>query len=330
MRVRAFCFGQHRNLVGILTEPPDLVLPVGPAVLILNAGLLHRVGPQRLHVKLARRIAELGLPAFRFDLSSIGDSLSPPNDQTFTERSADEIKQAMHLLEEQYGTTRFIPMGICSGADLAAYMALHDPRVVGMVGINGSYVDNEREERLFRAANARIQRRYYRTHIFDLSCWKRALTGRSNFRSIFKAARTWCRPGRRNSSSQTSTTSRPPSFLRELTAQPVESLLVYSDGSTAFDIFELGLNDPELRRTATDRLQITVIRNCDHIFTRLESQATLIDTVIKWLATKRLKESHYSDPGQNAARSWNGKPQASGHVCRVDANVCVSAEGEDE
>lgn len=325
---RAFCFGEHRHLVGVLTEPTGLSVPTRTAAILVNAGLVHRVGPQRLHVKLARRIAELGLLAFRFDLSGIGDSVSQPNDQTFVERSSDEIKQAMHLLEEQFGTTRFIPMGICSGADLAAHMALHDPRVVGMVGINGSYVDSETEEALLREANARIQRRYYRRHLFKLSSWQRAFTGRSSFRNIFKTARTWCRPRERNSSIPASTASRPLSFLRELTAQPVDSLLIYSDGSTAFDIFELALNDPEVRGTAADRLQITVVRDCDHIFTRLENQLTLIDTVNQWLIARHPKCSHYSDPSQNLARSWTGKPQSSCQVCHEDTNACMSVEGE--
>ena len=50
-------FGKTRALVGILHKPvgpaPRADLP---AVLLLNAGLLHRVGPNRLYVKIARQL----------------------------------------------------------------------------------------------------------------------------------------------------------------------------------------------------------------------------------------------------------------------------------
>ena len=72
MTERVFRFGLDENLLGVLTEPSTEV--TGPAVLWLNAGVLHHVGPFGWYVSLAGRLAERGTLNFRFDLSGVGDS----------------------------------------------------------------------------------------------------------------------------------------------------------------------------------------------------------------------------------------------------------------
>ena len=72
MTERIVRFGPEDGLLGILTEPVSP--PRGPAILFLNAGVLHHVGPFGWYVSLARRLAELGFLSLRFDLSGIGDS----------------------------------------------------------------------------------------------------------------------------------------------------------------------------------------------------------------------------------------------------------------
>ena len=60
MRERVCEFGPQLNLTGLLTEPTATTHPELPAVVMLNAGLLHRVGPHRMSVILARKLAEQG------------------------------------------------------------------------------------------------------------------------------------------------------------------------------------------------------------------------------------------------------------------------------
>ena len=75
MTEQVLLFGTNRCLVGMLTEPEKSQVPADlPAFILFNAGLLHRVGPNRLHVTLARRLARRGFPVLRFDFSGIGDS----------------------------------------------------------------------------------------------------------------------------------------------------------------------------------------------------------------------------------------------------------------
>lgn len=71
---KAFTFGSHGGLVGVVCEPDAGPRPDVPAVLLFNVGLNHRVGPGRLNVDLARRLAHSGYATLRFDLSGLGDS----------------------------------------------------------------------------------------------------------------------------------------------------------------------------------------------------------------------------------------------------------------
>lgn len=128
--------GDDDHVVSILTLPDAALDPSTPAVLVLNAGVLHRVGPHRLHVALARRLAGLGLPVLRLDLSGIGDSSAGAASMSFRESSVADTRAAMDLLGQRLGTRRFVLFGVCSGADNAMAAAAVDDRVVGLVLID--------------------------------------------------------------------------------------------------------------------------------------------------------------------------------------------------
>jgi pimeloyl-ACP methyl ester carboxylesterase len=128
---RVAWFGDEENLVAIVSEPsPRRQVP---GVLILNAGVLHRVGPHRLHVHLARSLAAAGHRVARLDLSGIGDSRALPRRMTFRESSVADIRAALDSLETDGDPSGFLLFGICSGADNALAAAQVDQRVRGLV-----------------------------------------------------------------------------------------------------------------------------------------------------------------------------------------------------
>ena len=138
MSEEAVRFGPWRSLVGVRTDPAQGTdADRAPAVLFLNSGLLHHVGPHRLHVNLARRLARAGRRSLRFDLSGIGDS-GPRQDQLGRDESmVRETQDAMELLSASHGVERFVLFGICTGADQAVRVALQDARVAGAVLVDG-------------------------------------------------------------------------------------------------------------------------------------------------------------------------------------------------
>jgi pimeloyl-ACP methyl ester carboxylesterase len=103
-----------------------------PVFVFLNAGLMHRVGPYRLYVRLARELAKIGFPSLRVDLAGIGDS--PPRPGLTNQQSvAADFEEIMDVLEPHLGRMTLVLVGLCTGADSAVSLTLKEPRVVGMI-----------------------------------------------------------------------------------------------------------------------------------------------------------------------------------------------------
>lgn len=135
MREEAHRFGRGRHLVGIAGVPEGAAGETG--VIVLNAGLVHRIGPFRLHVELTRQLNAAGYPTLRFDLSTLGDSSATGGGQTRTQQVCADLGDAMELLKQRAGCERFVLVGLCSGAQNAHIVAATDPRVSGAVFLDG-------------------------------------------------------------------------------------------------------------------------------------------------------------------------------------------------
>jgi pimeloyl-ACP methyl ester carboxylesterase len=127
-------FGEGGRLFGILTLPsmtPRNAQEL-PVFVFLSAGLLHRVGPFRLHVRLARELAQMGFSSLRVDLAGTGDSPLRPG-LTNQQSVAADFAEILAVLESRLGRLPLVLAGLCSGADNAIRLTLKEPRVVGMV-----------------------------------------------------------------------------------------------------------------------------------------------------------------------------------------------------
>jgi hypothetical protein len=117
------------GLFGILTHSSHAARTTG--FIIVNSGLLHRVGPFRLYVEIARRIADSGFPSIRLDQSGKGDSDSRPGVSLAAAATAD-VSAAAACLARETGVTRFVVGGLCSGADDALLVG---SAIVGLSGL---------------------------------------------------------------------------------------------------------------------------------------------------------------------------------------------------
>ena len=127
-------FGEGGRLFGILTLPriPPRNAQNLPVFIFLNAGLMHRVGPYRLYVRLARELAQMGFPSLRVDLAGVGDS--PPRLGLTNQQSvAADFEEILDVLEPRLGPLPLVLAGLCAGADNAMTLTLKEPRVIGMV-----------------------------------------------------------------------------------------------------------------------------------------------------------------------------------------------------
>jgi hypothetical protein len=137
MKERAITFGPKEGMVGVLTEPEAAPASKRPHLLLLNAGFVHRVGPGRLSVEIARQVARAGFASLRFDFSGIGDSPArvPPLDPIAC--GVADARAAMDHLCREHDARAFILLGLCSGARHAHHIAVADPRVAGGVMLDG-------------------------------------------------------------------------------------------------------------------------------------------------------------------------------------------------
>jgi pimeloyl-ACP methyl ester carboxylesterase len=125
------------GLVGVLHRPRSDAEQGSrrTAVILFNAGLVHRVGPYREYVDLARALASAGFAVLRFDQSGLGDSAF--STQATIDRRQREARAAMTLIGAETGALRFVLSGLCSGADDAFRLAANDHRVVGCILLDG-------------------------------------------------------------------------------------------------------------------------------------------------------------------------------------------------
>ena len=142
LREQVILLGKRKSLVGIVAQgstgdggggDPASRLP---AIVILNSGIIHRVGPNRMFVRLSRQLAVAGHLVVRFDLSGIGDSEPRADGLAPLDATLADIREVLDSLEATRQVRRFILVGLCSGADHSVVYAGQDPRVAGMVLID--------------------------------------------------------------------------------------------------------------------------------------------------------------------------------------------------
>jgi hypothetical protein len=285
VRDEAVRLAPEGQLVGILSHPPVRAgatpAPVpasGLAFIILNAGVLHRVGPHRLHVALARRIAAAGVASFRLDLGGIGDSIASSDATSFRDSAVADTRAAMTGLTDRLGVDRFVLFGVCAGADNSIGTALADERVAGIVLVDPPTYPTRRG-----------QLRYLRTRIAErggpIEALRWAMTVAE--RRVRLAVAMF---GRR-------TVDDPPSEGRELPSIPTfrtQLTTLVDRGVRIFSIFS-GIHGPryshrdqlfELFPSLRGRLDHAYFPDANHTFTELAVQAQLIDTVAGWMTQR--------------------------------------------
>jgi pimeloyl-ACP methyl ester carboxylesterase len=270
MMENAVLIGAPQSLVGVLTDVEVDGNPHRPTIVFLNAGMLHRVGPNRLHVRIARELARRGFASLRFDLSGVGDS--PPRTDGLPLHAAalGDVHCALNFVAAERGASSFVLVGLCSGADLAFRTALADERVVGAVLIDGLPYNTTR---------ARLH--YYASRLMRRGGW-RSLFGldgpvRRRLRRLQQPARPAAALRRRNVPPK----DEAEAGLRELTLRGVRLLLLYTPGREYSYRRQFRDMFPSIR---ADRVDVAYFRDADHTFTLRANQDLLVRTIDEWIS----------------------------------------------
>jgi pimeloyl-ACP methyl ester carboxylesterase len=227
-----------------------------PVVVLLNAGLVHRVGPFRLYVPLARTLAAAGFPVVRFDQPGVGDA---PNKD-----DPDEARVMSRIFDELAGilyTNDFIVGGLCAAADLAWRVAHQDRRVRGLLLLDpvalGGFWFQLGKIRLFMRRKAStwlsmIQRSFNRKKPAntDFRDWPKSEEVRAEFEKFI--------------------------------ADGIAVLAIYTGGAAPYFTHARQI-DTTFGAAARDlRAQFEYWPECDHTFMLSADQARLIDTIKRW------------------------------------------------
>lgn len=133
MTETSLAFGAGGGLVGTLCLPDPGTAAADVGLVLFNAGVVHRVGPHRINVRLARRLARRGIPSIRFDLAGQGDSARPGGALPFESQAVADLRSAMDTLAERSGARRFALFGFCSGGVHSYAAAQVDDRIAGII-----------------------------------------------------------------------------------------------------------------------------------------------------------------------------------------------------
>ena len=283
MNERAVVLGKDSPLIGVITEPANLSAAADrPAVLIMNSGIIHRVGPGRGMVRLARDLAERGAVVARFDHSGIGDSPSRQDRTPWPRNTILEAREVMDDLSQRYGCRHFILMGICSGALTSFHVAREDPRVVGAVLMNSQGTEaNADWQRTVK--NREWARQYWTRSLFNADSWRRALAGKVQYRRLLSVLGRQIRDRVAPSDAAITVTQSVWAQLHEMLQRGVQVMFVLSEGGHASDYFDVLMDGKIATLESTGCFHHVTLERCDHTMTLLGNQHDLLQQVGTWM-----------------------------------------------
>ncbi len=294
------------TLHGVLCEPAPGQVAGGaggngkPAhrrgVVMLNAGAIRRVGPNRLYVEMARAWAARGITSLRVDLSGLGDSTGedPVGARLYSMISVPEAQAAVRHLREYRAFPAVTVMGLCSGAFVSFHAALADPTVDSTVLINPQLFFWKEGTSLDVARRTSYQAtRHYRQSVWKRESWAKLLRGDVDIPRVARLLGTRVADVARDQVSPLLEMVRAPqdevlTAFRATVARRIDTYLVFCSSDPGLDNIQahlgrglrrLGPPGPQDGKVAMD-----IIEGPDHTFTPLWSHARLMDLLTRHLA----------------------------------------------
>ena len=174
------------SMFGVKTEPLQASGPgvrgvpgAQHAVLMLNAGAVHHIGPNRLYVALARRLAAQGIASLRIDIAGLGDSRAASADReniVYPPGAVDDVQRAVAWLRQEHQEVSVL--GLCAGGYHGLKAAVAGAAIRRAVIINPlTYFWSEGMSLDVPAAAVVGQARDYQASMWSLEKWRKLLRG---------------------------------------------------------------------------------------------------------------------------------------------------------
>ena len=277
------------GLSGIIAEPAaSNANGKRTGVVLVNAGSVRRIGPNRLYVTLAREWASLGYTVLRMDLGGLGDSDTPDDgteNHPYPGHAVRDIEHGLALLRSR-GASRVVVVGLCSGAHAAFHAGLRIPNLDGIVVINPIVFYWKPTDALDVSAWLNFnESRHYESSAKKLDSWLRLFTGKVNVTHVARTmlARYWSVLRARSIS-----TLRRARLMREASEDAARDLaricdrgtdvlLAFSEGDPGLDFMRRHHAGALRRLSRRANFAFHVVPNADHTFTPLDARARVAE-----------------------------------------------------
>ncbi|HET7866987.1 MAG TPA: alpha/beta hydrolase [Burkholderiaceae bacterium] len=257
-----------------------------PAVLMLNSGSVHHIGPNRLWVRLARDWAGRGVTVLRLDISGIADSPPQPGAEenvVYSRQAASDVAAALAYLRS-LGATECHAMGLCSGGyhALKAAMAGQDIASATMVNPLTFYWKEGTQMSDLKDYEVSGLAAKFRSKLFTTTSWKKLLRGKVDVRIVAQVAwrRLWSfvyphalelarvlhLPLRNDLARDLGSTAR----------KGVRLQFIFAENAPGFELLEKQGGQAIHRLVARRQATLDFVPGADHTFTRIDAREQLV------------------------------------------------------
>lgn len=303
-------FGGDVPLFGVLTTPAAPSPGAAdnrPTVVLLNAGAVHHVGPNRMYVTFARHLARLGHSVLRLDIAGIGDSdprPGEPENVVYAPAALRELRSALEFLHRQRGARDLRVVGLCSGAYHAFKGAVQGLPLQAVVAVNPlTFFWKEGMSLKYPQHRIAADVLRYRSKVLSGAAWRKLIAGEVDLVGVAAVL------GQRLGSTihhQVRTVSRllgkplaedlPTELERAAAATQLQ--FVFSAGDPGTELLRHGAWFTERRLRERGQLVVTTVAGADHTFTDLGTRRALMAVL-----TQALRVPARARPGSEAPAS---------------------------
>lgn len=304
-----FANKSNHTLFGILHKPEKVLRK--EAIILLSPGIKNRVAPHRLYVKMANAFAEIGFTVFRFDYYGLGDSEGEIDEELTADlygsievgRYVDDTISAMNWLNSENGIKQFILAGLCGGAITGLLSSIKDTRVVGLLGLALPIILSSSSvtyDKFLTATELSQKRSFYVNKLFTVKAWRswiRFLTFQSDYRLIFRSLFLSKFTNKNDNSKVKQDVKNPkvpnivnPHFIPTL-KKAIELgqnyCLIFAEADRHYwQFFEHVIDKGYIDFKKHSNIELTVIKNANHIFSFTDWQSKMLRTSVNWLNRK--------------------------------------------
>ncbi len=275
------------------------------SIVLLNSGLVHKVGPFRFGVELARHLARLGYRVLRFDQSGIGESDARADQLSLEGRIVGDVRAAVDFAAARPDAGKIVVVGLCSGAVNAHLATADDERIAGTIMFDGyAYPTLGFQLRYYgeRLADPRrvagFLRRKTQTLVRQRAGWlllraARAVEGVPLLRGrifgeVAEDAAASAAPAAPSAVylQEFPARARVETDLRKIVGRGTRLLFVYTGGAHAYLNYADQLQDAFPQVPFAGRIDVELLSRADHTFALREDRDELFALVGRWLVER--------------------------------------------